>query len=151
MKIHTDLTAADMETALDNSGIEGASLLMQEKKSRSKSRRFDIYFDAEPSTGRRPSQHYDDGRQVTGITWDEWGLFIEQVYRADPTAQVGPYKSHAHFRVVNDWRFDDLTWEEQCPRHRYRPNGDGTMTCEKCDSLQMRPTDVDRDGTIRAH
>lgn len=149
MKIHTDLTAQDMEDALDASGVVGASLLMQEKRSRSKARRFDVYFDAEPAKGRRLSQHYDDGRQVIGLAWDEWGLFIEQVYRRDESAIVGPYKNHMHFRVVNDFRFDDLTWDERHPRHDFDPAGDGSIYCKGCDAVQWKPSDVDPLGTIR--
>lgn len=138
MKIHTDLTAADMENALDNSGIVGASLLMQVKQSRSKARRFDIYFDAEPMNGRRLSQHYDDGRQVVGITYDEWGLFINQIYLKDPTARVGPYKSREHFHDVTDYRFETLTWEEQCPIHKFEPVGDNGFECQKCGHTKYR-------------
>lgn len=139
MKIHTDLTAADMETALDNSGIEGARLLMQEKRSRSKARRFDIYFDAEPMEGRRLSQHYDDGRQVTGITYDEWGLFIEQVFLMDESAKVGPYKDRNHFRDITNYRFDDLVWENRHDRHRFEFNRDHMgFECTGCDAIKYR-------------
>lgn len=139
MKIHTDLTAADMETALDRSRIEGASLLMQEKRSRSKARRFDIYFDAEPMKGRRLSQHYDDGRQVTGVTYDEWGLFIEQVFLMDEGAKVGPYENRDRFRDITDYRFDNLRWEDQHPRHKFELNT-ATMgfECTGCDAIKYR-------------
>lgn len=138
MKIHTDLTATDLDTCLDDTGIEGASLLMQEKKSRSKARRFDVHFDAEPMKGRRQSQHYDDGRPVTGITYDEWGLFIDRIYRLDPSARVGPYRNRDHFRAVTDYRFDTLLWANQCPRHRFVATGDHGMTCEKCEHTKYR-------------
>ena len=139
MKIHTDLTAADMETALDRSGIKGASLLMQEKRSRSKARRFDIYFDAEPMKGRRQSQHVHDGQYVTGITYDEWGLFIEQVFLMDEGAKVGPYENRDRFRDITDYRFDSLRWEDQHPRHNFELN---TVTmgfeCTGCDAIKYR-------------
>lgn len=140
MKIHTNLTAADLRAALDASGIQNASLLMQEKRSRSHARRFDVYFDAEPMKGRRQSQHYHDGRRVTGITYDEWGLFIEQIYRRDPDARVGPYKDHGHFMGITDWRFTDLRWEDQHPRHRFELNRDHMgFECD-CGAIKYRNT-----------
>ena len=139
MKIHTDLTAPQMQEALDDSGIKGASLLMQEKGSRSHARRFDVYFDAEPMKGRRQSQHVHDGQYVTGITYDEWGLFIDRIFQSDPEAKVGPYKDRNHFRDVTDYRFDDLRWEDQHARHNFEFNRDHMgFECTGCDAIKFR-------------
>ena len=138
MKIHTNLTAADLRAALDASGIQNASLLMQEKRSRSHARRFDVYFDAEPMKGRRRSQHYHDGVPVIGATYDEWGLWINQIYLKDPTARVGPYKSDGHFHDVTDYRFAVLKWEDQCSMHKFEADGVGGFECQKCGHIKYR-------------
>ena len=140
MKIHTNLTAADLRAALDASGIQNASLLMQEKRSRSHDRRFDVYFDAEPMKGRRQSQHYHDGMPVIGATYDEWGLWIEQVFQRDPGAKVGPYKDHHHFREVTGLRFDSLEWVDQHARHSFEWVGDHTFECSGCGAIKRRNT-----------
>ena len=125
MKIHTNLTAADLRAALDASGIQNASLLMQEKRSRSHARRFDVYFDAEPMKGRRQSQHYHDGMPVIGATYDEWGLLINQIYLKDPTARVGPYKSGGHFHDVTEYRFSIPDGLHQISVAAVGPDGGG--------------------------
>ena len=113
---------------------------MQEKRSRSHDRRFDVYFDAEPMKGRRQSQHYHDGMPVIGATYDEWGLWIEQVFQRDPGAKVGPYKDHHHFREVTGLRFDSLEWVDQHARHSFEWVGDHTFECSGCGAIKRRNT-----------
>lgn len=40
-------------------------------------------------------------------TWDEWGYFIERVFRADREAIVGRYPDYETFERVTKWRFED--------------------------------------------
>lgn len=140
MKIHTELTPNDLTAALDASGIPDVDVLCKEFNSRTHERRMDVHFDAEPGEGRRLSQHYHNGRQVIGLCWDEWAMFLNEVFLLDPSAEAGPYKGRDHFRWVTNGRFDDLAWEDRHPVHQWVSlHSDGSQ-CSGCGAIRFRPT-----------
>src|SRR5262245_18935571 len=47
-------------------------------------------------------------------SWDEWGIFIDRLFKLDPSAKIGHYKSQAHFM--------ELTRDEHEPISTYRPD-----------------------------
>lgn len=40
-------------------------------------------------------QHISDNDKAA--TWDEWGIFIANLFKLDPDAKIGAYKTHADF------------------------------------------------------
>ena len=125
MKIHTDLTEKELRRAFTLSGVPVADMRVTVHGSRSRSRRFDVTFDADRMKGRKVGQN-----GLTGLGFDEWGLFIEQVYRMDEAAIVGPYRDREDFREATGLRFDYLTWENRHPVHRWgRVYGNDCCEC----------------------
>ena len=122
MKIHTDL-AAEAVAKLARDTVPSIDVHVDTHGSRKRKHRHDVVLtdNGRSLTGRRQSAA-TVANGAKGITYDEWGLFIEQVFLMDESAKVGPYRDRGHFRIITDYRFDDLKWEEQHARHRFEFN-----------------------------
>ncbi len=128
MRIHSDLSAMHIIQAVQSVNIPGVAIMKIEKKgSRSRKHRFDIALSGHSITGGA----YGNVNYQTA-TWDEWGMAIEAIFQKDPTAIVGPYKTHEDFRAVTFDRFDDLRIDELCKRHRWEPERPWEHYCTRC-------------------
>lgn len=134
MRLHTDvLTREQIETivAETGQGIIGIGGLT-EHRSRTADHAFELRLSGTSITGGA----YGTASYTTA-TWDEWGIILDKLYRIDPNMVVGPsferaiYEDRRHFQRVTYWRYDTLTLEERCPRHKWDwYMGDGE--CVKC-------------------
>jgi len=113
------------------------------KGSRSRAVAWDVKLTG--TSSRRPNggNRGADG-DAYAATWDEWGMFLAELFRRDPDATIpGVYESEAHFRWSTGERFDDLAPAQQHRNHRWEHEGKaatGTYyvsTC-KCGARQRR-------------
>lgn len=64
------------------------------------------------------------GRDYQTATWDEWGIFLDVIFRRDPAASCRAYGSADHFRWATGGRFDALDLDGQHHRrHRWVYSG----------------------------
>ena len=132
MKIHTDELTAKRVTTMLRANVPGVRLEVETHGSRSRARRLDVKPDAEPMKGRRLRM---DGEGY-GMSFDEWGILLDAIFRADPHAIAGPYRGRADFRETTAYRYDDLTWFDRCEVHRWRYPGNGYQReCTRCGAL----------------
>ena len=122
MRIHSDsLTRQDFQVASTTAGVR--LVTCDSVRSRSHIRAFSF-------TLERP-------------TWDEWGMFLNRLYRVDPVFHCGarPYRNAGHFHWMTGDRFRTLTPELQHKAHKWIPLGQsatgpyGTSRCQ-CGAIQ---------------
>lgn len=94
MRIHTDtLTVEHLEQAIE--GMEHIIVRYTRRRSRQRARGYDV-------------QLINDTDEYTLVTWDEWGLFISELFRIDPDAIIGQYINRATFLETTFSRFETL-------------------------------------------
>lgn len=111
MRIHSDVFVIDdIHAAAERAGA-GVRVKFTVHGSRSRARAFNVTLTGTssrvPGWGKgEPGEH--------AATWDEWGMFLAELFRRDPDA-VAPsaYESAEHFRWVTGARFDTLTPADQ--------------------------------------
>lgn len=141
MRIHSDkLTFNDILAGADRAGRR-VRVQFTEHGSRSRARAFRISLTG--TSSRRPN-NAAGGRFKNGTgdahaaTWDEWGMFLAELFRRDPAAVVPDiYESGEHFRWVTGGRFDKLTPDQQhgAAGHKwsgYYPNVTGVYFVAEC-------------------
>ena len=101
MRLHTDtITRQDVQNVADSLGLTLHDF--DEKGSRSHSRAFVIYLEGS-------SNRDSNGRDHKAATWDEWGMFIAELYKIDDTAMWGSkawgYKDSSDFHRQTCDRF----------------------------------------------
>jgi len=105
MKIHSDtLTDQDILNAAPRSThfVE-----FEEAGSRSRKRAWNVRLSGS-------SKYSMQGVEGKAATWDEWGIFIAALFKFDPEAKIGWYKSYDHFI--------EFTTEERDRCAQYRPD-----------------------------
>lgn len=55
-------------------------------------------------SGSNPSMQ-QGGTGFHAATWDEWGLWIAEVFKLDPLAVIGPYKGQGEFHRITKDKF----------------------------------------------
>jgi hypothetical protein len=139
MKIHTDaLSSLDLYRATDAAGMHGVHIDgLTRHGSWSRDHAYNVTLRGNstrrPNPGAGGRSYYDDNEYAA--TWDEWGMFIEALFQADPNAIIGQYRSHALFRAATRNRFDWLTARDACPDHRWEYQI-GFQTCKRCNAEQ---------------
>lgn len=131
MMIHMNLPYPCAHDALRSAALKAGVTFERwtQEGSRSHAYKFDVILSGSSSHTSR------FGRGYKAATWDEWGIFIESVFLADPPAVVGPYTDHEHFRWMTGARFDDLAWAEQHGQHKWEYGGTsaaGTYSTSEC-------------------
>lgn len=108
MRVHTKLTAAEMHAAL-NRAVEGGGVsahvhlnVLEPHRSRSRARAFEVKLATVVKLKGDGRHHRNTGTQGAGrvyaATYDEWGFFLAEVFKADPEAVVADfYDGEAHF------------------------------------------------------
>lgn len=115
MKLHTDrLDSFEVLAMLDKAGLSDEGVWADTctpKGSRSRKRAFDVHLSATPGKDRfgkaRRAPQTPNGARAA--TYDEWGLFIAQVFRLDPDAIFGPYKGRDHFNELTRFNYAERT------------------------------------------
>lgn len=121
MRIHTDnLSSEDVYAAAK---IAGVSLhRMDPRGSRSRARAFDVILEGTGRNGN--SGRWGSTGEYRAATWDEWGIFLGEVFRRDPGAIVPRvYESADHFHWATGDRFRTLKPADQHARHKWEYQG----------------------------
>lgn len=136
MKVHSDtLSPLIMHHAAVETGVTLEKCV--EKGSRKRKRGFE--FSLSGSSNRRPNSGRngaDDDRFAA--TWDEWGMFLNRLFEADPNATMTYYEDQDDFRWQTDRRFDTLKPADQCRNHKWEYDGTvatgsySVHSCTKC-------------------
>ena len=115
MKIHTNLTWAELEATLHHPNLINEVYFdgLEEHGSASRVRAFDVTLRAwesvnlrtgqkrrHPNTGTRGADHYE-----YAATYDEWGWFFARLYAADPTARCWAYASAEDFHDKTEGKY----------------------------------------------
>ena len=135
MKIHSDtLTYADVHLATIAGGMRGVYAEKLERHgSRSRDHSYDVTLRGNSTRKPNPGTGWRDPDADYAATWDEWGMFIQALYVADPKALIGQYGPASVFEEATAMRFEDLTAAEACPRHNWKYDGPvHVATCSKC-------------------
>lgn len=145
MRIHADsLTISDIYAATDRAG-QNVRVVVTEHGSRKRARAFNVTLSGTSSRRRNTGNHGAAGEdsywgpdRSHAATWDEWGMFLSELFRRDADAVVpGAYESGEHYRWVTGARFDTLTPPHQHggAGHRWSgayPNATGTYSIVEC-------------------
>lgn len=157
MRIHTDiLTTRDIELAAVRAG-DFVRVTVTEHGSRKRARAFNVTLTG--TSSRRPnngtSGEYDP--DAYAATWDEWGMFLGELFRRDPGAVVpNVYESGEHFRWVTGARFDTLTPDQQhgAAGHKWSgayPNLTGAYFVAECLGNKGKPCAATTRHMARGH
>lgn len=113
MRIHTKLSKRDISAAV--------------RKARVNLIRFDVYvsrshdwaFEVVLSGSGAHRSRCQGNRDYPAATWDEWGIFLGEIFRRDPTAKTRAYRDADDFLWKTGERFDDITPDRQHKLHRW--------------------------------
>jgi hypothetical protein len=131
MKIHSNiLQRRDFHKAAFEAGVTVIELEVQGSRSRSHAFHFSL-------TGSSPFNR-GFGAEGKAATWDEWGIFLAELFVIDPNAHCGKnsYQSEDHFNWVTGNRFKSLVPNDQHTRHRWglgQPSASGTYSVAQCE------------------
>lgn len=146
MRIHSDiLTGQDIHYAMRRAG-HAVQAAYTEHGSRRRDHAFNVTLTGtssrRPNSGNRGAGSYGGDYAAT---WDEWGMFLAELFRRDPAAVVPDiYESGEHFRWVTGARFDTLTPEQQhgAAGHKWSgsyPNITGVYYVAECLGRKGKP------------
>jgi len=147
VKIHTNvLTWRAVHDATRAAGMQGVYLeRCDERGSRTRARSFDVTLRGNSTRRPNPGTGRDRLEGEHAATWDEWGMFIEALYVADPDALVGDYGPRHVFDAATRLRFEELTAESACPGHVWKSGGPRMRECKKCGALHDYAAMYDRE------
>lgn len=135
MRIHTNLTAAMINQAARHAQVSFERF----DTHRSRTRRFGYDVLLTGSSSRRPnSGHFGAHSDVFAATWDEWGIFLGEIFGLDPIAHCTYYMGADDFHWQTGGRFRTLRWEDQCRDHKWDALGNYRFACGKCDARMQR-------------
>lgn len=112
MKIHTKLTEDNIRHAADVAGVWLAKF--ETTKSRSHPYRYDMIISG--TSGRRSQWRQ---KEVPAATWDEWGIFLGEIFRLDPNAKTPDYADTDEFHWKTGGRFLTLKPKDQHRQHQW--------------------------------
>lgn len=113
MRIHTNLDFGDLVDAARHAGVTIAR--SSKHGSRSRAHAFEVNLSG---SGRHGGQ-WGNG-QGRSATWDEWGIFLAELFRRDPELNVGKvYPNEEAFHWVTVDRYRTLTPAGQHIQHKW--------------------------------
>lgn len=113
MRIHSDsLSYGDLEGAARRAGVTIVNFHL--RGSRSRDHALDVTLSG---TGKHGGQW--GNTEYRSATFDEWGLFIQALYRKDPDALIGPYRSAEHFTWIFEGRYAELIQMTELSREQF--------------------------------
>lgn len=122
MKLHTILDRTDLDYAARQAGVRFERL--DESGSRTHPRKFDLLLSGNSGRGA------NFGGNFEAASWDQWGIFLNEIFKADPDARAaGYYEAREQFRWFTGKRFDTLTPDQQHRNHRWTSTGDHQQGC----------------------
>jgi hypothetical protein len=136
MIIHTSATWRQMHDALPK-GV--AFDRIHESGSRTHHHKFTVRL---TGSGYRVNTGNHGAGELLGATWDEWGLFLANVYDVDPEAlcPVPGYRNRLQFHLLTAGRFTDRTMPADTHRrHQWTYDvATGAQSCTKCSATHRR-------------
>lgn len=141
MKIYSDtLSHFDMTSAAEKARVDitrGGSL---GKPARKRAFRWEIAL-----SGDSPYLQ-GNGDRYPAATWDQWGIFLNALFEADPNMSTEYYRDRDEFRAVTDDRFDTLTYEQSHRKHDWRYMPIGRVLHFACNGCTAEQWPRDRKG-----
>lgn len=131
MKIHSDVL---LPRAFWQASMAAGVDLVDYSESGSRSRKRAYNFSL---SGSSPYQRgFGAGGQAA--TWDEWGIFLNYLFKIDPNAHCGKnsYLSAEHFHWMTGDRFRHLSRANQHKRHKWglgQANCTGAYSVSRCE------------------
>ena len=125
MRIHSDVLTGELIQKAKVSGTEFTAFGVH--GSRKRKRGFEIQL-----SGSSPRRN--QAGTAKSAMWDEWGLFIDRLYKIDPDAVIGPYNNQEEFESHTNWRFED--GEVQRCDHKWGGGMVRAQRCSKCDAIR---------------
>lgn len=131
MRIHTSSAV--------NSGVVYAAarkanvdlVVWQQYGSRSADQAWEIKL--EGNSRRRPNGGSSGAGSGYAATWDQWGVFLAEIFNADPEAHCWAYKDSDDFNFKTGHRFVDGWPIDNHGDHTFRYNGTPyQQECTKC-------------------
>lgn len=141
MRIHSSvLSSEDIYAAAKLAGV--GLHRMAPHGSRSRSRSFDVILEGDGKSSGNSGRWGASG-DYRAATWDQWGVFLGEVFRRDPAAMVPRvYLSADHFNWATADRFRKAeTPADTHVRHRWNYDGTSPMGyytvqhCQKCSAV----------------
>jgi hypothetical protein len=142
VRIHSDtLTREQLERAADKAGVQVEKATAQGSRSRAGS--WDVFLTGHGQTGGQ----WGNTSGAKTASWDEWGMFLAALYdEFDPKLSCRPYPVRDRFDTLTCYRFDDLTPDQACHRHRWQYDGYAYHVCKKCEAEMLTPYNAERIG-----
>jgi hypothetical protein len=134
MRIHTDATRTALLRAAAVAQVD--MVRCDEHASRTHARAFEVSLRGDSK--RRPNFYNGDGSYAA--TWDQWGIFLAEVFTADRETRCGglkrpTYRDAEDFDAKTRYRFDGhgATPDDMHGDHTFRYSGTaGVQSCTKC-------------------
>lgn len=132
MKIWSDkLSRGDIFAAARKAHVDITR--WEKSEARKRALRWDIALSGDSAS----MQGNGDGYRAA--TWDQWGIFLADLFETDPNLTTEYYADREAFHAITDDRFTTLTYEQSHRKHdwRYMPIG-RTMhyACNGCTAEQ---------------
>jgi hypothetical protein len=139
MRLHTStLTEDHVRNAARKAGVTIEHLSAH--GSRKAARAYEVALSGKGKTGGQWG-----GGGYKSALWDEWGIFLGELYRHDASMIAGnAYQDAEHFRWITGNRYDTLTPDQVCLRHRWDYSGRVvtgsffTYDCPRCGAHMRR-------------
>jgi hypothetical protein len=129
MRLHTRLEQADLYNAARHAGVNFAKFTVH--GSRKAPRAFEVIL-----TGSASHRSQYRAESYPAATWDEWGIFLAELYRQDPNLSATYYTDALDFHWQTDERFKTLTPAEQHRQHRWEYGVPYVNTC-RCGAVRQ--------------
>lgn len=132
MKIHyNNLSARDFYNAAQKAGVDFERF--DDKGSKSHKSAYDVILSG--SSNRRPNSGKYGASDSFAATWDEWGVFLAELYFKDPSVKAGDaYMNQDHFNWSTGYRYTEAFTEHK--NHKWFSNGEsvtGSYYVSYCD------------------
>ena len=123
MRIHADKLTSD--NILQAARAAGVSLDLSIHGSRRRATGYNVTLYGNGRTGGRWGNTGTRGASSEkSATWDEWGMFLELLFKADETVTVpGVYADHESFTWATGGRYTELTPKDQHVNHKWNFDG----------------------------
>lgn len=148
MRFHTDrITTADLYRAAERAGVGFTRL--EEHGSRKRDHAFDFIL-----TGSSPRRQNTRGMTDDhAATWDEWGIFLNDLFAVDPNAWTESYHSAEHFIWATGNRYLGFGRLDQHINHKWEFSGrsaTGAYMVHECACGAIRRFTDDFEGRVLA-
>ena len=134
MRIHVsrNVSADAIHDAIRAAGAHAE--VLSEHGSRKRDHAFEVKLTG--NSNRRPNGGTYGARDAYAATWDQWGVFINAVFDADPDATMTYYTDAADFHYRTGARFAEGWPADAHGDHTFRYIVGRGISCTKCSATQ---------------